>query len=96
MLYFIFRCKCLNCDNMLTVEESICCGEVDRVMNKMEEEELEGCITTHPGFQTVCLDRFVLQTAYFQYREQYGNMAQNQVHEYVYIFYRKPCDLKSL
>jgi len=62
-------------------EECICCQEYAQVEAKMEEEELTGCITTHPGFQSVCLDRWVLQTAYYQYRQDYGHMADNQTNE---------------
>ena len=32
------------------------------------------CITQHPGFRTVCLDFWVLQTAYFQYRRNMGDL----------------------
>lgn len=35
------------------------------------------CITRHPGFQTVCLDIFVLETAYYQYRSQYGDVQKS-------------------
>ena len=33
------------------------------------------CITLHPGFQSVCLDVWVLQTAYFSLRQHYGKDA---------------------
>lgn len=66
---------------MPKVEESNCCNEVKAVMAKMEEENLEGCITTHPGFQSVCLDRWVLQTAYLHYKQDYGHMAATQTNE---------------
>jgi hypothetical protein len=36
----------------------------------MTSEGLQG-ITNHPGFQTVCLDPYVLQVAYYQYLQQY-------------------------
>ena len=38
------------------------------------------CITQHEGFQPVVLDVNVLQTAYFNYRQQYGplNLANNE------------------
>jgi len=42
-------------------------------MCNLMEQAGSSCITTHPGFQSVCLDTFVLQTAYLQYRQQYGN-----------------------
>ena len=30
------------------------------------------CIIDHEGFHSVCLDVWVLQTAYFNYRKHYG------------------------
>ena len=35
------------------------------------------CITGHPGFHGVCLDMWVLQTAYFSFRQRYGRGAMN-------------------
>ena len=38
--------------------------EVNRCIERMEEVEKDvQCITMHPGFGSVCLDRWVLQTA---------------------------------
>ena len=34
------------------------------------------CITNHPGFCNVCLDIWVLQTAYYVYRQHYGSHAR--------------------
>lgn len=50
---------------MDTGRECLCCEEVTSVAEKMSEVE-------HPGFTTVCLDIWVLQTAYYQYRQHYG------------------------
>ena len=36
-----------------------------------EVAEAPVCITQHPGFQAVCLNRWVLQTAWYQYKQQY-------------------------
>ena len=33
-----------------------------------EVAEAPVCITKHPGFQAVCLNRWVLQTAWYQYK----------------------------
>jgi len=49
-------------------EECFCCSEIDRCQEKLEEldeEEWQACmcITEHPGFKTVCLDIWVLETA---------------------------------
>lgn len=63
-------------------EECLCCHEIQQVTNKNEEvfEQLKptmpySCITDNPGFHTVCLDQWVLQAAWFQYRQQYGDKA---------------------
>ena len=79
-----FRCTCDLCSHMPTERESHCCQEVDRLQEKIEAFNDDGgdiaCITQHPGFASVCLDRYVLETAYFQYRQQYGE-AQHEDHE---------------
>ena len=36
-----------------------------------ECEEQPKCITQHPGFHPVCINRWVLQTAWYQYKQQY-------------------------
>ena len=63
---------------MPRVVESYCCEEVDQVvavMDKYEQAELD-CITDHPGFATVSLDQWVLDTAYPQCHQQYGQEAR--------------------
>jgi hypothetical protein len=72
---------------MDTERESVCCSEIQQVYAKVDEfnEDTASdvkCVTSHPGFQSVCLDRYVLETAYFQYRQQYGE-PPNTNHEYV-------------
>ena len=73
---------------MPTVRESICCKEVDRVVLKMDryadeadEEASLDCVTEHPGFGTVCLDVYVLETAYYQYRQQYEDGGRQDATE---------------
>jgi len=65
--------------------ESVCCQEIEAVRNQNLElvaegirEEPPNCIVDHPGFEGVCLNRWVLETAWYQYRQYYGN---NQAHE---------------
>ena len=49
---------------MVRAEECRCCTEVNQCTERMEEVEKDGqCITMHPGFGSVCLDQWVLQTA---------------------------------
>ena len=69
---------------MPTEIECVCCTEVDQVKNKMEEYgDLNTCISEHEGFKAVCLNIWVLQAAYFQYRQQYGtaNVQDQPQHE---------------
>ena len=64
---------------MATSLESVCCKEVERVgdvMNELEDGSIN-CITHHPGFEPVCLNIHVLTTAYYQYRQQYNVAIEN-------------------
>ncbi|XP_072176071.1 uncharacterized protein [Diadema setosum] len=76
----LFRCSCSGgCVAMPTVRESVCCKEIPRVVEKMDSFADGGdldCITMHPGFKTVCLDKYVLETAYYQYEQQYDEDAR--------------------
>lgn len=62
---------------METAEESICCKEIEAISQKMADGvDVDcTCITMHPGFQSVCLDVWVLQTAYYSLRQHYGKDA---------------------
>ena len=61
---------------MATGKEYICCCEIARVVDKLEGTGAL-CITEHDGFDAVCLNRWVLQTAYYQYKQQYGRRSDN-------------------
>ena len=62
-------------------EESVCCREINVCTNKnaevaaVENIDIPFCVTDNPGFQPVCLNYWVLQTAWNQYRQQYGGNA---------------------
>ena len=50
----------------------------------MKKEESTGgisCITDHEGFESVCLNVWVLQAAYFNYRYHYGGAEEKDIHE---------------
>ncbi|XP_044167094.1 P2X purinoceptor 7-like [Acropora millepora] len=71
-------CACENCQIMERAESCVCCQEIEQVKNKLIEavssgecEEQPKCITQHPGFHPVCTNRWVLQTAWYQYKQQY-------------------------
>ena len=85
---FLCRCSCECCQILDREAECICCQEVEQIVHKNNEVFLEEnppqnppnlrsyrCITDNPGFQAVCLNRWVLQVAWFQYKQQYGNTA---------------------
>ena len=46
-----------------------------------EVAEVPVCITQHPGFQAVCLNRWVLQTAWYQYKQQYSRSYEGPQHK---------------
>jgi len=72
------RCTCGNCQVLGRVEACICGEEIEALENKLVEavtsgecEEQPQCITQHPGFHAVCINRWVLQVAWYQYKQQY-------------------------
>ncbi|KAI8491924.1 hypothetical protein Bbelb_302970 [Branchiostoma belcheri] len=71
-------CSCGRCEAMPTVEESVCCQEQMRVVEKRERVPGILCITEHHGFQTVCLDEEVLETAHNGYQDHYGEHLGNE------------------
>ena len=73
-----FRCHCGHCVIMPTSTECVCCCKVEKMISKMEKTGAS-CITEYEGFSAVCLNRWVLQTAYFQCRQQYGNHLEETV-----------------
>lgn len=73
---------------MPTVQECVCCDEIEQV--KKERGDEYPCIIGHPGFETVCLDKYVLKTAYLAYRQEYGHYQDNDNHaRYRYTAYRQ-------
>ena len=65
---------------MPTVDECVCCCEIEQVIHKKQGDTQVTCITEHEGFESVCLDTWVLQTAYFSYRWHYGEVT-GEIHE---------------
>ena len=75
---------------MLTVDESICCKEIEQVVHKITEEDSPvSCITEHSGFDPVCLNTHLLQTAYFAYKQIYVVLDKPFEEKYRYIAYRQ-------
>ena len=61
---------------MPTKKECVCCCSIGEVVAKMEEIGAV-CITECDGFDAVCLNLWVLQTAYYQYSTD-CNMASTK------------------
>ncbi|XP_069133573.1 uncharacterized protein [Argopecten irradians] len=78
-------CRCGHCPAMPTEKESLCCKEMDQVQNKLSE----GCITAHSGFDAVCLNEYVLETAYLTFRQYHGPLPEDQNKRNRYIAYRQ-------
>lgn len=89
-LIFLSCCRCScngGCEPMPTVRESVCCKEIQRVVEKMDAYTAEGelgCITSHPGFERVCLDPWVLEIASYHYIQKYGGRARRDASENEY------------
>ena len=56
-------------------EECACCHEIEQDNEKIKPAQPFTCITDNPGFHAVCLDIWVLQAAWFGYKQQYGSRA---------------------
>ena len=87
-LYMYTRCFCGKCEIMNSHIECVCCREIQPILNKIEALETPVlCITEHPGFNTVCLDVWVLQTSYYQYRQYHHGSQIASVNEYATNLY---------
>ena len=58
-------CKCTHCTVMPTFIECRCCREFQGLLDGKLEN---GCITSHKNFDTLCLYKIVLETAFIKYR----------------------------
>jgi len=85
---------------MDTETECICCQEIDAIVTTCKSLPNEGvlyinqqppnCITQHPGFSSVCLNKWVLKTAWLQYKQQYHDAYEGPEHkQYRHIAYRQ-------
>ena len=63
--YKFVRCLCSNCslEHVANFQECWCCMEIDKCRDEMELADAAGCITSHPGYEEVCLNQFVLRAA---------------------------------
>ncbi|XP_069115677.1 P2X purinoceptor 7-like [Argopecten irradians] len=85
-------CECGNCSSMTTMEECVCCAEIDLVHYKTETADQEiHCIIEHESFIANCLNRHVLHVSMYEYLENVGPFDDNDpIHEiYRHIAYRR-------
>lgn len=82
-----FTCACDNCQILQRTEECKCCSQYAEIIAKNLEavklgdcDEPSICITLHPGFQALCL-KWVLQAAWFQYKQQYHKSYDGPEHK---------------
>ena len=81
LFWLILRCKCDNCgiDLLSNTYECFCCCELEGCEEAIKSEEVleelkaEGilevkCITQHPGFSQVCLQKWSLKLAADKYK----------------------------
>ena len=62
---------------MPTARECMCCREIHQVAQVMEASDPDiQCICVHAGFHPICLNPHVLEVAYYQYRQQYGERQE--------------------
>lgn len=81
-MYIHCRCTCGRCRPMDTEQESVCCREIDQVANHAPEGAK--CITSHPGFEHICLNIHALQVAYYTLMEDRPSLADApDIHTYV-------------
>ena len=66
---------------MPSIEESRCCREVGVINNLVEELDLS-CVTEHPGYTGNCLNRYVIETSFYEYLDHYGHVGDDEpIHE---------------
>ena len=61
-----------------------CVAVVAKNNEAVEAEALANppvCITQHPGFQAVCLNRWALQTAWYRCKQQYRDFYEDPAHK---------------
>jgi len=67
---------------MPTQRENNCCKSTNIVDSKIEEADLN-CITEHEGFIANCLNRYVLETSFYEFRQENGPLDEQEepIHE---------------
>ena len=74
---------------METGKESVCCREIQEYLGVWNYDKVT-CMSDHDGFQGLCLNRYVVQTAMYSYLEDTGPLDRNELPHriYRYLAYR--------
>ncbi|KAJ8322412.1 hypothetical protein KUTeg_000037 [Tegillarca granosa] len=62
---------------------------MEKITSKLEDFPSIGCITEHPGFRNVCLDQYVLETAYYVYRQSHHVEIEDPNKRNRYVAYKQ-------
>ncbi len=72
---------------MESVSENVCCHTYSKMVDRMSDTNVQ-CITEHPAFNSICLDKWNLEECAYQYVEEEGPLGdEEQTHEYVCILH---------
>ena len=84
------RCHYGHCQIMDEMHEYVCCKEVDEILSLCLQMVTEGeaakapqCIADHHGFLAVCTNKYVLGTAWFQYKQHYKDSYEGPEHKQI-------------
>ena len=83
----LFRCTCGNCslEMLQNISECYCCQELEQCIESLESDLVRAdfdsdvelrCITEHPGFAPVCLQKWSLRLASGKYITKSGKRYQ--------------------
>ena len=99
MFFFslFLRCTCGSCQIMNSINECVCCQEIDKMVDTCQSIVSDGdsdcppqCITQHPGYKPVCTNKYILRTAWTQYKQQYRNAYEGPENKgFRHIAYRQ-------
>lgn len=89
---FFTRCQCTNCSQLEGEAQSLCCHHYVAMRLRMNKGNTTyTCITEHPGFQSNCLDIYVLEASYYEFCQMGGEPGDDEpLNETLrYISYRR-------
>ncbi len=80
-------CQCGICVDQDKSANRHCCQEV-QALKTLANGSSVGCITLHPGFEPVVLNRYVLELTYNQYKHLYGQIDMPLDRRWRHLCYR--------